>query len=503
VVGRGARSQRRGVAAFVAGAGALLLSARARADNAGLPPHATVAGKPIMAVEVAEGDHPDGAGRFVATDWSSLAQTRTARGPRIVRIRVPTEPLALPRALAGDPIASAVEIPACAGRGKVWLNGHETPTEPGPVILRLPASTPAGGPVIDVAIAVGDYEQRIPCGAPAVAGVTTWTREGLGVLEYPSLHRRDGGGRAVVFVPPGHDPSKPAAVLVGLHPWNGTMWTYAAYAELLREAAAKDVVLLLPSALGNSLYTAAAEEEVLLATRALEGRLAVDRRRVSIWGASMGGAGATTIGFHHPDRFASVTSLFGDSKYDLATYVRPILRDEEGAHRVNALDVVDNARDLPVWLIHGEADKVSPIRQSVLLADALKARGFSVRFDRMPGAGHEGALVARFAAEIVDRASSALVPESVSRVTFTSLGPGAVDAYGVHLVRTAPEGDATVDVAREGSAVHVHRADRVASIRIARGSFGMPREDPPPIAVDPGITAHVAWDPPARGASGN
>ena len=27
-------------------------------------------------------------------------------------------------------------------------------------------------------------------------------------------------------------------------------------------------------------------------------------RRVSIWGASMGGAGATTVGFHHPDRFA-------------------------------------------------------------------------------------------------------------------------------------------------------------------------------------------------------
>src|SRR6202142_3858081 len=96
--------------------------------------------------------------------------------------------------------------------------------------------------------------------------------------------------------------------------------------------------------------------------------LAVHPRAVSIAGASMGGAGATTIGFHRPDRFASITSFFGDSKYDLATYVRPILRDEAGAHAVNAADVADNARNVPVWLVHGEDDRVSPIAQSEILA---------------------------------------------------------------------------------------------------------------------------------------
>ena len=58
---------------------------------------------------------------------------------------------------------------------------------------------------------------------------------------------------------------RPSALLVGLHPWNGGIWTYAAYAELLREAQAKDVVLLMPSGLGNSLYSDHAEGEVLAA----------------------------------------------------------------------------------------------------------------------------------------------------------------------------------------------------------------------------------------------
>src|SRR6202142_1941284 len=141
--------------------------------------------------------------------------------------------------------------------------------------------------------------------------------------------------------------------------------------------------------------------------------LAVHPRAVSLWWASMGGAGATTIGFHRPDRFASVVSFFGDSKYDLTTYARSILPNEGAAHLVNALDVVDNARDLSVWLIHGEDDRTSPIRQSEMLAARMQERGMRVRFDRVPGAGHSGALVARFLPALVTFAVSARAPEHV------------------------------------------------------------------------------------------
>ena len=78
------------------------------------------------------------------------------------------------------------------------------------------------------------------------------------------------------------------------------------------------------------------------------GEVAVDSQRVSIWGASMGGQGATTIGLHQPDRFALIVSFFGDAKFNLSTYAHALLPTEQAAHKVNPLDVVDNARHVPL-----------------------------------------------------------------------------------------------------------------------------------------------------------
>jgi len=342
-----------------------------------------------------------------------------------------------------------------------------------------------------VDVAVSGYEKRIACGAPPRTGTVKPSKEGLSLLTFTSPQAAAGGGRAVLFVPAGHDTSKPGALLVGTHPWDGSVWTYAAYAELLREATAKDVVLLMPSGLGNSLYTAPAEDEVMRAIGELTAQVAIDPRRVSIWGASMGGAGATTIGLHRPDRFAHVTSLFGDSRYDLSTYVRSILKDDAAAHAVNALDVVDNARHVPVWLIHGEDDHISPITQSSMLARALTERRYAVRFDRVPSAGHEGGLVARFLPEIVARAADAHVPEHPSRVTFKSVRADDTDAYGVHVTRAG--GDALVDLERRADGVHVLRASGVKAITLMKGALGAATDAP--IAFEPGVPVVPAhWD---------
>jgi pimeloyl-ACP methyl ester carboxylesterase len=345
-----------------------------------------------------------------------------------------------------------------------------------------------------MAVEASRYERRIACGERPRVGPAARTVEGLGVLEYDSLFGARGGGRAVVFVPPGHDAKRASSLLVGTHPWNGSVWTYAAYAELLHEAQARDVVLLMPSGLGNSLYTADAEHEVLRAIDALSDAVAIDPRRISIWGASMGGAGATTIAFHHPDRFASATSFFGDSKYDLTTYVRAILPSEQAAHRVNALDIVENARSLPLWLIHGEDDRTSPIRQSEILAAAMRQRGYGVRFDRMAGFGHAGALVARFVSEVVEVASPARVPD-VSRVTYRSVREEDDAAYGVRIVRERPEADAFVDVERKEDAVHVRVAEGVSEIVLTPGALGTPVDRPPAIVIDDAnVHARVRWE---------
>lgn len=441
-----------------------------------LPLHAGVSNAaPVNAVEIAEPSRP-----FHEVAWSDLSNLRLSPGLYTLRFEVP----------GGDHVA--VEIPTCSGRKRVLLDGADVrangsaPAGAQPLLLRLPVR-PERAYEVDIEVDVGTYEHRIACGFSPRFGAESSTRDGLQSIAFPSPSANVGGGHAVVFVPPGHDATKPGALLVGLHPWNGSIWTYAAYAELLREAAARDVVLLMPSGLGNSLYTAAAEEETLRAIDALEHDVAVDPARVSIWGASMGGAGATTIGFHHPDKFASVTSFFGDSKYDLDTYVKAILHDEAGAHLVNALDVVDNARNVPVWLIHGEDDKVSPIAQSTMLAKAMQDKGFAVQLDRVPHAGHEGAVVAKFAAAVVDRAATTRAPSAPSRVTFRSVRSMDTSAYGVKITKTG--GDAFVDLELGPNAILVHEAKGVKAIELASGSFGKKAgfpiaKDPPCAAVD-------------------
>jgi pimeloyl-ACP methyl ester carboxylesterase len=305
-----------------------------------------------------------------------------------------------------------------------------------------------------------------------------------------------GGGEAVVFLPAGRDGAGPRPLLVGLHPWNGSPWTYGAYAELLREAQARDVLLLMPSGLGNSLYTAEAEREVLRALDALRGAVAVDPFGISLWGASMGGAGATTIGLHHPDRFASITSFFGDSRYDLSTYVRSILPSEAAAHAVNALDVVENARNLPVWLVHGEEDRTSPIRQSEILARALQQRGFPVQFDRAPGFGHSGALVAAHAAEVVATSATRRRPTTIPRVSFRSVRAEDVGAYGVRFDRASPEGDAFVDVERREDGVHVLSCSGIRAIHFRAGALGTAPDRPPRIILDDcAVGAPADWEP--------
>ncbi len=360
------------------------------------------------------------------------------------------------------------EVPVCAGRGAIAIDGAAVgAADAGPVTVDLSA----GGHVLSVKVAVSAYEKRIACGEPVRVGAPAALRTGLRRLVFASPHGQ-GGGHAVVFVPAGLEAGRAAPLLVLLHPWNGTPWTYAAYAELLEEATARGVVLLMPSGLGNSLYTAAAEDEAMRAIDAVAKVLGIDAGRLSIAGASMGGAGATTIGFHHPDRFASVTSFFGDSRYDLGTYVKAILRTEADAHLVNALDVVENARNLPVWLIHGEDDHVSPIAQSEMLARALGPRGFAVRFDRAPGMGHAGALVARYARELVDRASEVRRVEHPARVSYRSVRAGDTAAYGVTVTR-ARAGDAFVDVEGSVGGVRVHAAQNVSAIALAPGALGV------------------------------
>lgn len=444
----------------------LALAAPARADVT----HEAVSGVAVAEVTLEAPGKPRS-----ASSWAELGRPKT---PGLYTIRFAAR-------------GGAVLVPHCNGRERVLVDG--TPKDAGskgPLVLPLEAAT---SHEIAIEVKASTYEKRIACTEPPRIGEVVRSTDGVSLLRFASPEAARGGGEAVVFVPGGHDRTKPAAVLVGVHPWNGTPWTYVAYKELIEAAGRRDVVLLMPSGLGNSLYVADAEDEVMRAIDALAGALAVDRHRVSIWGASMGGAGATTIGFHRPDRFAFVASWFGDSRYDLTTYVSRILGGESGAHKVNALDMLENARHLPVFLVHGEDDRTSPIQQSTMLYDAMRRAGFTVDFERVRGMGHEGPLVVKYIADVVERASRAVAPEHPSRVSYRSVRPVDTGAYGVRFVR-AGEGDALVDLERKGDGVHVLTAEGVREIVLEPGALGANKDEP--VLFEPGRPKiPVRWAP--------
>lgn len=426
-----------------------------------------------------------------ALPFAALATTPVTEGRHTVAFQVaPSE-------------AARLVLPPCAGKVAPTVRLDGQPQSPTVTARGQLLSIPAGTHQVTLELAVSGYEKRVACGFAPRFGAVTWSEAGLRTLRYASARPKGSctrcrPGQALVYVPRsvvveksrGFANGKPP-LLLGLHPWNGALETYAAYTDLLDAAEAEGVVLLFADGLGNSLYTETAEAEVVAALDALIAAFPIDPARVSIFGASMGGAGATTVGFHRPDRFASITSLFGDSKYDLSSYVRTLIPDEAAAKRVNALDMIDNVRNVPVFLIHGDADKSSKIEQSIWLEQALGARGFAVRLDRKPGRGHEGTLVSEYAKEMVQRAahSTRATPSRISYRSFRAVDRGA---YGLDFDKRSADGEAFVDVEKIGNVIQVHRADGVRAVRLAPGTFGSKNL---PIhrdaAVDPAVP--ITW----------
>jgi hypothetical protein len=132
-----------------------------------------------------------------------------------------------------------------------------------------------------------------------------------------------------------------------------------------------------------------------------------------------------------------------------------------------------------------------------VLAQALRQRGFSARFDRVPRAGHEGSLVARFAAQVVDRAADARAVAAPHHVSFVSVRASDTGVYGLRITRTSATGDAAIDLERVGDTVHLRRARGVGAIALPRGAFGAPPSRALDVVVDDPLARalDVHWDP--------
>lgn len=223
-----------------------------------------------------------------------------------------------------------------------------------------------------------------------------------GVMRLAHVARADGLPQPVaVYVPKGSG-KKP--LYVGLHGMNGGPLSMLrvffggdddkkSMAELDRTMGPTppvDAYVIAPHAHGNAMYRQLGEEEVMDAIAWARARWPdIDPDRIYVTGFSMGGIGAASIPFHHPDVFAAAQPLCGYHSYFIRRDVagRPKRPWEQFLleERSN-VSWVDNGARLPLWIVHGTHDL--PEENSGVLIEAYEKRKFTVQHDH-PDLGHD------------------------------------------------------------------------------------------------------------------
>ena len=124
-------------------------------------------------------------------------------------------------------------------------------------------------------------------------------------------------------------------------------------------------------------------------------RYANDPERTWLTGHSMGGHGTWNVGLTLPDRWAAIApsagwatfwSYTGPDRYPLDDGVREILH--RAANPSDTMLVLPNASRFGVFVLHGDADNVVPVREARDMRRALARFHGDFAYFEEPGAGH-------------------------------------------------------------------------------------------------------------------
>lgn len=138
----------------------------------------------------------------------------------------------------------------------------------------------------------------------------------------------------------------------------------------------------------NNAYRYAGETDVFEALEDVQRRFRIDGKRITLWGFSMGGAGAWHLGLHHPSRWSSVgpgAGFVDFYKYQAQTVRRP-------PHQHATLSIYDavpyalNAFNVPVCTYGGEVDK--QLVASTSMVEQAQRLGVPIKLLIGPATGH-------------------------------------------------------------------------------------------------------------------
>lgn len=194
------------------------------------------------------------------------------------------------------------------------------------------------------------------------SGRAAWgTQPGKTILAYRS--RVDGSVQPYALtLPEGYDSKSPKRwpLYVVLHGRGGTLNEVSFIRQHDGKPAPKNEPWIQLDVFGrvNNAYRWAGETDVFEALADVERRHKIDAQRITLWGFSMGGAGAWHLGLHHPSRWSSVGA--GAGFVDFYKYQKRSDPLPDWQHRslriYDALDYALNLHNVPFITYGGEED---------------------------------------------------------------------------------------------------------------------------------------------------
>jgi predicted esterase len=192
-----------------------------------------------------------------------------------------------------------------------------------------------------------------------------------------------------VYVPKKYDPSKPTPMVIALHGLGANEDSFFDSYSQLAPQLAEQYGLLLAAPLGfrrDGFYGSTAmggndvasrrraeysEKDVLEVVRLMKAAYNVDDSRVSLMGHSMGAIGTWALGAKYPQMWSALVAFAGTGAPALA----------------------EGMKELPQFVVHGDADNTVNVSGSRNMVAELKKRNASVIYIEVPGGGHTDVVV--------------------------------------------------------------------------------------------------------------
>jgi predicted esterase len=172
-----------------------------------------------------------------------------------------------------------------------------------------------------------------------------------------------------LFIPDSYTAAKAWPLVVALHGMGGDENSmFDAYAgEVKKNAGRLGFLVVCPKGRDTaSMYRGAAEQDVMDVLAEVQRDYKIDRKRIYLMGHSMGGYGTWSTAIDHPDVFAALGPISG------------------GGNPAGMVKI----KDVPQYVVHGDADPTVPVTQSRTMVEAGKKAGANIVYVEVPGGNH-------------------------------------------------------------------------------------------------------------------